>query len=297
MNNRLVSALAVMGLGLLICCSSASAEEPTPTKADNTAYKLVYKLALGDVLRFKVDHRASVRSTIEGTTQNVLTQTESIKAWKVTDVLPSGEIEFVNLVEQVKMKNKLADRAEMKYDSTVDKNPPPGWEDVAGSVGRPLSVIHMSPRGEVIAREVKHHQPAADSEAPIALLLPNKPVKIGDTWDEPRTATVKLQDGASRELKARRLYKLLKVSDGIAHIEVTYQVLSPMDPVVESQLVQRMMKGVARFDIDRGRPVGQSFDVDKRVLGFAGPTSTMHYLMRMQEDLVEGDPKVATRPE
>src|SRR5690606_20758863 len=143
--------------------------------------------ALGDVLRFGVDHRASVRSTIEGTTQDVLTHTESVKAWKVTDVLPSGEIEFINLVESVKMRNKLADRAAMTFDSTKDKAPPAGWEDVAGSVNVPLSLIRMSPRGEIQSREVKHHQPAADSEAPIALLLPPGPVEVGATWDEPRT--------------------------------------------------------------------------------------------------------------
>jgi hypothetical protein len=301
MNTQLIRLFAVVCLGLFAGYGIAIADEPTPEPApasnDDTTYELTYKLKLGDVLRFKVDHRASVRSTIEGTTQTVLTHTESVKAWKVTDVLPSGQIEFVNLVEQVKMRNKLADRAEMIYDSKVDKEPPAGWEDVAASVGQPLSVIHMSPRGEVIAREVKYQQPAADSEAPIALLLPGKPVKVGDTWEEPRTASAKLQDGATRDLKARRLYKLLEVTDGIAHIEVTYQVLSPMDPVIESQLVQRMMKGIARFDIARGRPVGQSFEIDRRVLGFAGPTSTMHYLMKMEEKLEEGDLQVAARPE
>lgn len=259
-------------------------------------YELVYKLKIGDVLRFEVDHRASVRSTIEGTTQDVLTHTESIKAWKVTDVLPSGEIEFTNLVERVKMRNKLADRAPMTYDSTKDEAPPSGWEDVATSVGVPLSVIHMTPRGEIKAREVKHHQPAADAEAPVALLLPEKAVKVNDTWDEPRTVSAKTQDGAVRDLKARRLYKLLKVEDGIADIEVTYQVLSPMDPVMESQLVQRLMKGVVKFDIALGRPVSQHFEVDKRVIGFAGPTSTMHYLMRMEEKLLGDEPEVASRP-
>jgi hypothetical protein len=293
---RRIALAALFCLGLVVGAGDSSAEDAAKPPAEPT-YELKYKLVLGDILRFKVDHRASVRSTIEGTTQNVLTQTESIKAWKVTDVLPTGEIEFINLVEQVKMKNKLADRAEMTFDSTVDKEPPSGWEDVAGSVGVPLSKIHMSSRGKILAREVKHQQPAADEEAPIALLLPEKPVKVNDTWDEPRTVAVKTQDGASRELKTRRLYKLLKVVDGIAHIEVTYQVLSPMDAVIESQVVQRLMKGVAQFDIKRGRPVAQTFDVDKRVLGFAGPTSTMHYLMRMQEKLIEGEAQVATRPQ
>lgn len=285
----LLAVAAVSSIQPLHAGDSASADS-------GETYELVYKLKIGDVLRFEVDHRASVRSTIEGTTQDVLTHTESVKAWKVTDVLPSGDIEFTNLVERVKMRNKLADRAPMTYDSTTDEAPPAGWEDVATSVGVPLSLIQMSPRGEIKVREVKHHQPAADAEAPVALLLPEKPVKVNDTWDEPRTVSAKTQDGAVRDLKARRLYKLLKVEDGIADIEVTYQVLSPMDPVIESQLVQRLMKGVVKFDIAQGRPVSQHFEVDKRVIGFAGPTSTMHYLMRMDETLLGDEPEVASRP-
>lgn len=292
------SALRFLALVAIVAMSSSRSlrAEDVAKEEQGETYRLVYKLELGDVLRFQVDHRASVRSTIEGTTQDVLTHTQSVKAWKVTDVLPTGEIEFTNLVERVKMRNKLADRAPMTYDSTTDEAPPAGWEDVATSVGVPLSLIQMSPRGEIKVREVKHHQPAADAEAPIALLLPAGPVKVNDTWDEPRTVSAKTQDGAVRELKARRLYKLLKVEDGIADIEVTYQVLSPMDPVIESQLVQRLMKGVVKFDIEQGRPNSQHFEVDKRVIGFAGPTSTMHYLMRMEETLLGDEAEVASRP-
>ena len=117
----------------------------------------------------------------------------------------------------------------------------------------------MSPHGEVIERKVKHHQPAADAEAPVALLLPKEAVAIGAVWNEPRVVPIKTQDGAIRDIQCRRHYKLTKVKDNVATIEVSYQVLSPIDPYIESQLVQRLMKGTAKFDLVRGRIVSQQY--------------------------------------
>jgi hypothetical protein len=38
-------------------------------------------------------------------------------------------------------------------------------------------------------------------------------------------------------------------------------------------------------------------DIDKRILGFAGPTSSMHYVVRMEEKLTKDEePKVTARP-
>ena len=74
------------------------------------------------VLRYAIDHRASIRSTIDETTQEAQTKTDSVKAWKVTDVLPNGEIEFMNVVERVHMVNQLPDRAPAEYDSAQRQN-------------------------------------------------------------------------------------------------------------------------------------------------------------------------------
>ncbi len=258
---------------------------------------LAYKFKPGDTLRYSIDHRASIRSTIEGTTQKAVTRSESVKVWKVIDVMPDGEIEFMHMVDRVKMTNRLPDRAEMVYDSVQDKTPPPGFADAAAAVGVPLSVIRMSPRGEVIGREVKHRQPAADNEAPVTLMLPDGPVAVGDTWNEPRTVAVQTADGAKRDVQTRRHYELTKIANGIATIDVSYQVLSPIDPAIEAQLVQRLMNGSVKFDIQLGRVVSQRMDVDQRVLGFAGPTSSMHYVMQMEEQLLDGEKQdVAARP-
>ncbi len=274
----------------LVCVSLVS-----HSVADET-YDLRYKFALGDVIRYEVSHKADIRSTIEGTTQSALTKSESIKVWKIQDVMDDGEIELLHMVESVRMTNKLPDRAEMVFDSRDDKTPPPGFEDAARAVGVPLSVVRMKPNGKLMARDIKHKQPAADTEAPIATLLPEKPVKVGDTWDEPRRVAVALKDGGQRNIEARRHFKLASVEDGIATIEVAYQVLQPVPPEIEAQLVQRLMKGTVEFDIERGRVIAQKMAVDESVIGFAGPASSMKYAMVMREALIEKPAEVAAKP-
>ena len=80
---------------------------------------------------------------------------------------------------------------------------------------------------------------------------------------------------------------------GIATIQVQYQILTPVDAYVESQLAERLSKGTVLFDIERGRITSLEQDVDKRFLGFAGATSSMHYLSRMTEKLLDKREDVA----
>jgi hypothetical protein len=274
----------------------AQAIEDNSASPDSTRYDLRYKLSTGDILRYEVTHRASIRSTIDQTTQAAQTKTDSVKLWKITDVLPNGDIEVVNVVERVRMMNQLPDHDPTEYDSSRDTTPPPGFEDAARAVGVPLSVLRITPRGKVISRNVKVHQQSVEEDAPVVLRLPAGPVTIGETWDESFEVKVALESGGTKSIQTRRRHKLTGVANGIATIEVTYQVLSPIDATAECQLVQRLMDGEVKFDIEAGRVVSQQMEIDKRVLGFAGPTSSMHYIMRMEEKLVKTEaPKVTDR--
>jgi hypothetical protein len=285
-----------MSLSLAICVAETSASEETPpAPPDPTTYDLRYKFATGDVLRYEVTHRASVRSTIDQTTQAAQTKTDSVKLWKVTDVLPNGDFEVMNVVESVHMVNQLPDKEPLEYDSRRDKTPPPGFEDAARAVGVPLSVIRITPTGKVVRRELKVRQQHLEADAAVVVRLPAKAVTVGESWDEPFDLKVSLENGGTKSIQTRRHHKLAAVTDGIATIEVKYQVLSPIDAHIEAQLVQRLMEGEVKFDIEAGRVVSQQMDIDKRILGFAGPTSSMHYVMRMEEKL-ERKPVVTMRP-
>lgn len=305
-SRRLVSILiAFFGVALVVV--PAIAEETSvanatggpalialaPEKPTTKKYDLRYKLKRGDVLRYNVTHRASIRSTIEQETQAAQTRTDSVKAWKVTDVLKNGEIEFINIVERVHMVNQLPDKDPSEYDSDRDKTPPPGFEDAARNIGVPLSAVRISPRGKIERRDVKVRGASAEEDAPIALRLPEEPAAIGETWDEPFDVVVTVDGGGTKSIQTRRHHELLNVASGIATIKVTYQVLSPIDAPIECQLVQRLMEGEVQFDIEAGRVVGQTMEIDKRILGFAGPTSSMQYIMRMEEKLIKKGEKTA----
>ncbi|HEY4232442.1 MAG TPA: hypothetical protein VGM76_03385 [Lacipirellulaceae bacterium] len=270
--------------------ADVAADAPKPP-SDGKKYDLRYKLNTGDVLRYTVTHHAAIRSTIDESTQAAETKTDSVKVWKVTDVLPNHQIEFMDVIEQVHMVNQLPDRAATEYDSAKDKTPPPGYEDTAKAIGVPLSVVRMTPRGEVVTHKIKYQQGPAEPDAMVAVRLPDGPVAIGATWDEPFEINVQLQSGSAKSIQTRRHYKLAGVSGSVASIEVSYQILSPIDSEVESKLVQRLMKGTVRFDMAKGRILGQEYEIDKRVLGFAGATSSMHYVMQMKEELADSPPK------
>jgi hypothetical protein len=260
--------------------------------ADN--YLLRYKLATGDVLRYSVEHKATVRSTIKATTQTVTTDSTSVRAWKVLDVLDNGEMEFAHVVEHVHMKNQLPDRAAAEYDSRKDAVPPPGFEQVASAVGVTLTIHRISPMGEVLKREVKHPHAGQDGDLPITMLLPAEEVPVGFKWDEPHQVFVETKD-QKRRIDTRRHFELESVQNGVATIKMTYQVLTPVDAEIESQLVQRLASGHIRFDIERGRILSQQQDVDRRIVGFAGPASSMHYRSRFTERLLKEGEQVAAK--
>src|SRR5262245_36351783 len=96
--SRLGVSVLLGALGIFTATLRASAEsdneaplpktQPLPAASssdDGKKYDLRYKLAMGDVLRYEVTHRASIQSTIEQSTQAAQTKTDSIKNWKVTD--------------------------------------------------------------------------------------------------------------------------------------------------------------------------------------------------------------------
>lgn len=256
---------------------------------------LRYQFKAGETLKWEVDQRSSVRNTMEGTTQKAQTKTVSLKVWKVIDVMPDGEIEFLTSVERVRMENKLPDRAEMVFDSTSEEKPDPGFEDAARAVGVPLSSIRMSPRGEIVKREIKHHQDGTDPHEQIVMALPEKAIAVGDSWNQPAEIRVNVGESGTKIIKARRQFTLKSVSAGVATIESSFQVLSPTTSQIDAQLAHRMGKGTIRFDLDAGRILSQRLDVDQRVLGFAGPSSSMHLITRMTEELAEAPAEVASR--
>jgi hypothetical protein len=287
---------------LLVLATVLSAVAAEPEK-----YTLRYKFHPGETIRWEVEHRSNVRATVSGTTKTTETLSFSVKQWRVTDVRPDGAVTFQHSVERVDMRQKLTGRDEVRYNSQTDAKSPVGFEDVAKSIGVPLSVVTIDATGKVLHRDRKDPKSVSAAASPnstpqadgwMTIPLPDEPVPIGYTWSLPQNIDIPLEGGGTKRVKAIQQFTLEDVKTGVATIAVATDVLTPItDPAVESQLVQRETAGRVRFDIDAGRILGQQMDIDKHVVGFRGDASSIHYVNRFSERLMPESVRTAGKDE
>lgn len=291
------SLLSAALVALLAASSpSGSVAEETTTKAAAEKYALRYHFQPGETLRWNVAHRCQIRTSISGTTQTAETLTNSVKAWRVREVRPDGTATFEHMVESVQMRHNLSGRDEVRYDSRTDKIPPRGFAHVAHAVGVPLSTVTLSAKGRVIERKRHPVKGSTAAEGEMTISLPEEPIAVGHQWTSPHDIEVPLPSGAIQRLKTRQTFTLLGVKTGVATIQVTTQILTPInDPALESQVLQYGASGMVRFDVDAGRVLGQQMDVDKGVVGFRGEASSIRYVNRFTEDFQPSEARVAAR--
>jgi len=262
-------------------------------------YTLRYRFEPGETIRWKVSHRNRVRTTVAGVTQRAESTSESVKVWQVREVKPDRSATFVYSVEEVRMRQILSGRDEVLFDSESDDEPPHGFEQVAEAVGRPLSTVTLSNCGEVLQRERQRELQTTpiENEGDIPIPLPDEPVAIGERWSRPHEVQVRSEAGGVQTIRTRQTFTLQSVRYGVAVIRVRTAVLTPVrDPAIEAQLTQSAASGEVRFDIDAGRVLSQQMDTDKRVVGFRGEASSLHYLTRFTEELIPGEVRTARAP-
>jgi len=258
--------------------------------AKNETYDLQYKFAKGDVLRYRTEHLSTVETRIQGVTQTAKCRSGSVKIWKITSVDASGQAIFTHMVDDVDMWQQVTGREEQRYNSRTDgKVAPPGYEMVALSVGVPLAEITIDIRGIVVKRDNKLKQFSL-GQGQLTLPLPPRPVKIGEDWSLSVDVPVQLESGTQKMVNTRVVYKLEQVLTGVATISMDTKVLTPInDQAVQAQLVQRLLKGEIKFDMDAGRVISQELNQDQTVLAFKGAESRMQYLARYTEHLETED--------
>jgi hypothetical protein len=278
----------------LLAPPAAAAETPAPSAAASPAkYTLRYKFRPGETIKWQVEQRVEVQTTVSGNTQTAELFTGSMKVWRIKEVAADGSVTLENLAEDVQMRQKLTGRAESRYNSKTDKKPPLGFETVAQSIGVPLSRITLDGRGKVVKRQ---HLAGAnsDSQGQVTLPLPDRPVAVGENWSIPFDLEVPLQGKMIKRIKTLQSFTLESVAGEVATIRVATQILTPIDdPALETQIMQKDTSGVVRFDMAAGRVVGQQMEVDKNIVGFRGAASSCSYRMRFTEKILDAEKKTA----
>jgi len=112
-------------------------------------------------------------------------------------------------------------------------------------------------------------------------------VEVGAEWTVPQEVVVEVPGGLRKAVRTRLRYRLDAIRDGVATILVDTTVLTPVDePRLESRLLERIWNGAIEFDIERGRVLRRTTGIDRRVVGFEGPESSVRYKAQLDERLV-----------
>jgi len=234
---------------------------------------------------------------VPDSTQVAETVSTSTKAWRGKEGTPDGKITVEHVVENVDMWQQLSGRKAIRYNSRTEKQPPHGFEDLAQSLNKPLSILTMDPQGKVVHIKrlpVKAAAATNPNESRVTIPFPTEAVPVGHVWSVPQDVDVSLPNGMNRRIKVMQRFSLEDVKTGVATIRVESQILTPVDdPALESQLLPWLSTGSVRCDIDAGRILSQQIDIDRRIIGFRGPTSSLHYVTRFTERYQPAEAKVA----
>ncbi len=259
---------------------SAAPEPPRVT--------LEYRFQPGEKLDMDVSHRALTETTVGATSQSTETATDSRKTWTVVTVDDAGHATLEHSVDDVTMTSRTSDRGQVRWSSSGDDPAPPGYEQVKASLGVPLSRLVVDRSGRVLDRRDLRPCPPSSTGDLVVVPLPEGSVAEGAEWTVPQEVVVEVPGGVRKAVRTRLRYELVAIRDGIATIRVDTTVLTPIDdPRLESRLLERIWNGTIEFDIDRGRVLRRATGIDRRVVGFEGPESSVRYKSSLEERLVE----------
>ena len=264
---------------LFAAAATATAEVPA-----DQAVRLQYSFRPGERIASRVAHRALTETTVSGSTQTVETMTDSTKIWTVVDVDAQGRATLEHSVDDVTMTSRTSDRGDIRWTSRGTEEPPPGYEGVRQSLGVPLARLVVGRDGSVLdRRELRPCPPSASGDLPV-VPLPEAAVAVGAEWTIPQEVVIEVPAGPRKAVRTRLRYTLESVRDGIATIRVDTPVLTPVDdPRLESRLLERIWDGTIRFDVAAGRVVSRRTGIDRRVVGFSGPESSVRYKSSLEE--------------
>jgi len=252
--------------------------------------RLEYRFVAGETLDMEVSHRALTETTVGSTAQATETATDSRKRWRVLTVDDEGRATLEHSVDDVTMTSRTSDRGQVRWSSGDDEPPPPGYEQVKASLGVPLTRLVVDRSGRILDRRDLRPCPPSSTGDLVVVPLPEEPVAEGADWIVPQEVVVDLPGSLPKAVRTRLRYRLESIRDGIATISVDTTVLTPVDdPRLESRLIERIWDGTIEFDVDRGRVVRRTTGIDRRVVGFEGPESSVRYKANLEERLVDRD--------
>jgi hypothetical protein len=297
-----------MSWNRLLCSAvilvSISGQLPAADSADGTAetYELRYRFTEGQELHYRITDEKRYDIHVADQSDTVRHSSNTLRKHDVQAIGDDGNARIELTLVHAQMSAESGEDT-VTYDSTVDAIPPAVFQGVAGTIGHPLGIVTVSPRGEVVDTELliegRNASEFESAQHDLLPLLPESPVAVGDIWRDPFEVEIPVdaeqqqkqpEQQLKKRIKLERVYSLELVEDGQATIAVRTVVLSPVrDAFQQGELMLRTSHGTVRLDLERGLLVDRSLTLENTVVGFQGPQSSLTVAGTHQDALVSPD--------
>ncbi len=288
----LTAYVALMNIGL-----------PCESRGDEPI-SLIYKFQANQSLHYQYSQQMTMDVKKRGFQQHLEAETIAHKHLRIISVDADGQALVEPVVDTARMKSVEDDRVS-EFDSAEGrKNCPTQYRRLFDSLGKPLVRIKFAPNGKVLeATGVNGGEKAAqglqdDATLNFLVVFPDRPLQVGDIWNDDFEVFAQVEKSLRQAIKVRREYRLAKLDDSAATIEMKLGTITPMNnPAIELQIASRLVSGTIVFDHVAGKIVRRDLSVDRQVINALGSGSLVRTTMTQSETASSPLPPVAGREE
>ena len=270
--------------------AAATAAEKTGEAKQPTTWSLAFKFTANQTVHYHDQLHSTIRLQKGDKTIRILNNRESRKHYRVLSVDKQGKGLIETVIDHVKIHAQKGDEPAIRIDSSNSLDTcPANFRPLLASVGRPIARSRCATSGELVrvisvskswlnAHPGNSNQSMAKSLQKQGFLvpLPDKPVAIGDTWDELLEATAADDVGKRYKISLKKIYSLKQVKNGLATIVWKTVRLTPItDPRLLAQLVQLISTGEVVLDLKQGVVVSKTSHIDQTLVGPFGADTLM----------------------
>ncbi len=300
LSTRTLATLLLLGW---MIAAAETAEKTGEAKQPNT-WSLAFKFTANQTVHYHDQLHSTIHLQKGDKTVRILNNRESRNHYRVLSVDEQGRGLIETVTDHVKIHAKNGDEPAIRIDSSNSLDTcPANFRPLLASVGRPIARSRCATSGELVrvisvskswlnAHPGNSNQSLAKSLQKQGFLvpLPDKPVAIGDTWDEPLEANAADDVGKRYKISLKKIYSLKQVKNGLATIGWKTVRLTPItDPRLLAQLVQLLSTGEVVLDLKQGVVLSKTSHIDQTLVGPFGADTLMTALTKHELVLREGN--------
>jgi hypothetical protein len=260
-----------------IVASRPGSHEPAPE------YHLAYRFRANQDVRMLMVTGSQIRLQKGDYVELNTIQSVIERHYHVASVDPDGSAVLDLTIDNVKIANSKNGAPPAVYDTRDPAAPPSEFERVKECIGR-HSQVKVNVQGKVST--LVGLQPAATDDPDFLVILPEKPVRIGDDWFDDYQVRVQVKKELSQRVTLRRRYTLTAVNNNVAVIRMETAEVTPVnDPQILAGMVQLTPKGTILMDLGQGALTLRDLRCSRIEVGVLGPASSIAGVSNTRETL------------